>query len=136
MLIQQRSRNKKHNPLAWTLSVAGHVPSGEGYEEAAHRELKEELGFDINLAPYEKAIFRSPTETQIITSYIGKFIAGTRVIINNDEIEDYKFVTESELEDLNIKDKVENISLNDLRKFFRGKYDEVVNRLNKNETLE
>lgn len=45
LLIQQRSE-KVFKPLLLNQSAAGHVDEGETYEEAAYRELKEELGLD------------------------------------------------------------------------------------------
>jgi len=44
ILLQKRSMKKDLHPGLWTTSVSGHVDSGESYEEAAHREMKEEIG--------------------------------------------------------------------------------------------
>lgn len=46
ILLGQRSENKKRNPLKWE-TTQGSVKSGENSEEAAARELKEELGLNI-----------------------------------------------------------------------------------------
>ena len=46
ILLAQRSAKKKICPLLWDVSVAGHVDAGERIEEAALRELKEEIGLD------------------------------------------------------------------------------------------
>jgi isopentenyldiphosphate isomerase len=43
LALQQRSRQNSFLPLYWGTSSGGHVASGEGYEEAALRELREEL---------------------------------------------------------------------------------------------
>ena len=43
ILLQKRSLNKDIQPGKWDTSVGGHVDSGETYEEAAHKELYEEL---------------------------------------------------------------------------------------------
>lgn len=46
--IPRRSPNKRLYPMAFDMSVAGHVESGEQYEQAFKRELKEELNIDAN----------------------------------------------------------------------------------------
>lgn len=49
VLLQKRAATKKSNPLCWGSSCAGHVGVSESLEEATLRELKEELGMDINM---------------------------------------------------------------------------------------
>jgi 16S rRNA (adenine1518-N6/adenine1519-N6)-dimethyltransferase len=44
LLIQLRGRSKDQYPLTWDISVGGHVGLDETYDEAAQRELDEELG--------------------------------------------------------------------------------------------
>jgi isopentenyl-diphosphate delta-isomerase len=60
--IPRRSANKSIFPLHLDMSVGGYVRSGESYEEAFRREVKEELNLDIDrlqwrllghLTPYE-----------------------------------------------------------------------------------
>jgi len=42
--VQRRSASKDRHPLKLDSSAAGHVDPGESYEQAAVRELSEELG--------------------------------------------------------------------------------------------
>lgn len=46
VLLQKRSANKRFNPNKWGV-CSGHVDAGESLENAALRELKEEVGLDI-----------------------------------------------------------------------------------------
>lgn len=48
ILLQKRSDNKDSDPGCYDISSAGHIPAGSDYVLSAVRELKEELGVDIN----------------------------------------------------------------------------------------
>ncbi len=48
--LQQRARTKDSWPGAWDLSATGHVDPGETYDQAAVRELAEELAIDARPA--------------------------------------------------------------------------------------
>jgi isopentenyl-diphosphate Delta-isomerase len=48
VLLQKRSLTDYVHPGKWDISVAGHVPAGESYEKTAVREIKEEVGIDID----------------------------------------------------------------------------------------
>lgn len=49
ILLQKRSKKKDSHPGYWDISMGGHVDAGEEYEEAARREIREELGIDAPL---------------------------------------------------------------------------------------
>ena len=53
LLWQLRSAAKSVMPLTWDCACAGHVGAGDLPEAAAHRELREELGFDVALVAHE-----------------------------------------------------------------------------------
>lgn len=48
VLLQLRHHTKVIRPNVWDVSAAGHITSGDTPEETIVRELKEELGLDIN----------------------------------------------------------------------------------------
>ncbi len=49
ILVQWRTSTKPESPRTFTASAAGAVDVGETYEQAAHRELQEELGITKKL---------------------------------------------------------------------------------------
>lgn len=49
MLIHQRAHSKYHSGALWTNACCSHPRPGENILDAAHRRLKEELGFDCPL---------------------------------------------------------------------------------------
>lgn len=55
VLLQQRSLLKDAHPGVWDSSVSGHLDAGESYEQAAVRELEEEMGIQTDEAPLEIA---------------------------------------------------------------------------------
>lgn len=48
LLIQKRSLSKTAHAGLWDISCAGHIESGDSPEATVVKELKEELGLDIN----------------------------------------------------------------------------------------
>lgn len=60
MLIQQRQPHKKNWSNLWDVSSSGHVVAGETSQQAATRELKEEIGINYDfsgLAPVMSTSF-------------------------------------------------------------------------------
>jgi isopentenyldiphosphate isomerase len=51
--IPRRTANKRIFPLCLDMSAAGHVESGESYEESLKREVKEELNIDLDVVPFK-----------------------------------------------------------------------------------
>ena len=49
LLLQQRAAGKYHGAGLWSNTVCSHPRPGESIEAAAHRKLKQELGFDCAL---------------------------------------------------------------------------------------
>lgn len=55
ILLQQRCHDKDIQPGKWDTAVGGHVMPGEIWQQAARRELKEELGIEAR-QPLEHSI--------------------------------------------------------------------------------
>ncbi|OSY89390.1 hydrolase [Tenacibaculum holothuriorum] len=54
ILLQKRALTKKVFPGLWDISVAGHIAAGENIENAAIREIAEEIGFTISQKELQK----------------------------------------------------------------------------------
>ncbi|MBN1807974.1 MAG: NUDIX domain-containing protein [Planctomycetes bacterium] len=70
LVLQKRSLLKKIQPGKWDTSVGGHVLAGETVEQAAARELHEELGISgpapVFLYQY---LWESPVEREFVTTF-------------------------------------------------------------------
>jgi len=99
ILIQRRSPNKKVYPGVWAETCQGHVSYGLSYEETAHKELQEELGFDTSLKLIEKTLIKFPNETHFAAWFVGWY-RGEKIKPEPAEVADYKFVDCQELAQL------------------------------------
>ena len=61
MMLQMRSKTKSFAPSYWVTSAGGRVDEGETYEEAAYREMKEEIGIREELKEINKHYYNHTT---------------------------------------------------------------------------
>lgn len=83
--LQKRARWKDRHPLQWDSSAGGHVSAAEGYDEAARRELREELRIDVPLEKLLKLPASTRTDQEFIWLYRGHVQNAVRP--NRSEIE-------------------------------------------------
>lgn len=100
MLIQQRAEGKYHSGSLWSNACCSHPMPGESTIGAAHRRLKEELGFDCDLdalftMQYKTEVDNSLTEHEYDHIFIGNY--NGPVNINPEEVKDYKYISLTEL---------------------------------------
>jgi isopentenyl-diphosphate Delta-isomerase len=69
LYLQLRSAAKDTHPGKWTTSASGHVDPGESYEQAARRELKEELGLECPLSYLGKLGAQPATDNEFAAVY-------------------------------------------------------------------
>jgi isopentenyldiphosphate isomerase len=70
LLLQLRSKDKDIQPGKWDTSVGGHLAVGEGYEQAAVREMAEELGITgVGLSYLYDYPLRNEVESEDIRSF-------------------------------------------------------------------
>ena len=89
VFLQKRSRWKDRHPLLWDSSAAGHVNADEGYDEAAKRELKEELGIAVPLEKVLKVPASERTGQEFIWLYRGRHDG--EFLLDRGEIETGRF---------------------------------------------
>ena len=90
LLLQKRSMNKDVAPGKWDTSVGGHISSGETLEEAARREMEEELGItSCGLKFLYSYIHSNPYETELVYTY--SCIHEEAIKFNEDEIDEVRF---------------------------------------------
>jgi isopentenyldiphosphate isomerase len=69
LYIQRRARSKDTYPGQRDLSATGHVRVGETEDDAAARELVEELGVRTVIRRVDTMLLRLPAETEFATIY-------------------------------------------------------------------
>lgn len=63
--IPRRLHTKKNFPSCLDMSMGGHVESGETYEHAFAREMKEELNIDVTQVPYREIGYLVPKDLNL-----------------------------------------------------------------------
>ncbi len=124
MLWQQRAKTKRVGPLKWTITTAGHVIFETTYNEAAHRELIEEAGFDTDLSEIYSEFHLSKNEKHIMKFYIGKY-DDQKIIPQESEVAQYKFLSVGMVEKMR-KDgeKIGRGSLECAKRIANGEFDQ------------
>lgn len=91
LYLQRRSQAKETWPGFWDSSCSGHVLEDESYEEAAARELNEELGLSGSLECVGKIPACEETENEFVTVYA--MIYDGPITPNEAEIDEGRFVS-------------------------------------------
>ena len=63
-LLQRRAEGKYHFPGLWTNACCSHPRPGESTADAAHRRLREELGFDCPLTERFQFEYKAASEAE------------------------------------------------------------------------
>ncbi len=95
LMLQQRALSKYHSPGLWTNTCCSHPRVGEDTSEAAHRRMKEEMGFDCRMEEkfsfvYQAEVGNGLIEHEFDHVFIGKY--NNPPVINPDEAESWKFM--------------------------------------------
>ena len=100
IMLQKRSTGKYHCGGLWTNTCCGHPRDGEELLLAAHRRLREEMGFDCVLREsfvfsYSIVLENGLQENEIDHVLVGRY--GGDPILNPEEADDWKWVKIGEL---------------------------------------
>lgn len=107
LMLQQRASQKYHSGELWTNTCCSHPRDGETSEEAAHRRLMEEMGFDCDIKKGLEFTYRAELDKGMIEHeydhlFIGRYDGEPE--INHDEVMAWKWMNI----DLLSKDIVDN----------------------------
>ena len=96
MMLQKRADDKYHSPGLWTNTVCSHPRPGEDVEAAAHRRLKEEMGFDCPLSElfsfqYKANVGGGLTENEFDHVFIGN--TDVQPVPNPEEVSEWKYIS-------------------------------------------
>ena len=94
MLLQQRGLRKYHSGGLWTNACCSHPKPNEKTIDAAHRRLKEEMGFDTELTKafdfkYKADFSNGLTEHEFDHVFVGYYDG--KIEYNFDEVETYAY---------------------------------------------
>src|ERR1700733_6898427 len=66
LLLQKRASTKYHSAGLWSNTCCGHPRPGESIQPAAHRRLREEMGFGCDLQEVFKFLYKAKLENELI----------------------------------------------------------------------
>ena len=100
MLIHRRALEKYHTPGLWTNACCSHPRYDEKLEDAVHRRLIEEMGFDCDLKEIFTFIYKAEFDNGLIENELDHVFIGYHdgaVNPNKDEVHEYDWVETDEL---------------------------------------
>ncbi|MEJ6981180.1 isopentenyl-diphosphate Delta-isomerase [Pedobacter sp. P351] len=103
MLLQKRASSKYHSPGLWTNACCSHPAPDESTIEAANRRLPEEMGFNCPLTEIGAFTYRAEFENGLTEFEFDHVFVGTHnaaVIPNPEEVDEYKWLSLSEIDKL------------------------------------
>ncbi len=129
ILLQKRSPKMELSPDTWDSSAAGHVDRDESYEEAALRELEEEIGLkDVELEEIHHWHSYKASGNRILNRFNKLYrvrVNQTKFVLQETEVSEVKWFSLSEIRRL-IEKQPERVSgglIEDI-KMYRAHHDE------------
>ena len=101
LLLQQRALTKYHSAGLWTNTCCSHPRIGETIEQAAHRRLTEEMGFDCELSTKTSFIYKAAFENGLTEHEFDHILVGNfngEISFNSTEVKNFKWINLEELQ--------------------------------------
>ena len=92
MLLQQRALNKYHSAGLWTNACCSHPMPGEKTQDAAHRRLMEELGFDTTIEKIFDFVYKAKFDNGLTEHEFDHVFAGEyegKLNVDTGEVNDF-----------------------------------------------
>ncbi|MGC8478519.1 MAG: isopentenyl-diphosphate Delta-isomerase [Candidatus Micrarchaeia archaeon] len=106
LMMQQRALTKYHGAGLWSSTTCSHPFPGEKPIDAAHRRLKEEMGFDCDLKELCSFIYKAEMENGLTEHEYDHYFVGVyngRPKINKEEANDWKWMSIKEINEQIVK---------------------------------
>ena len=96
IMLQKRAATKYHSQGQWTNTCCSHPAPGETAEQAAHRRLQEEMGFDTPLREVFSFIYKATLDTGLTEYEYDHVFTGVFSgipVCDPDEVADWAWVS-------------------------------------------
>lgn len=101
LLIHKRAEGKYHSAGLWTNTCCSHPAPHEDIETAAHRRLKEEMGFDCPVEVQFHFIYKTALENQLTEHELDHVLIGIyngEVNPSPEEVSDFRWMALDQLQ--------------------------------------
>jgi isopentenyl-diphosphate Delta-isomerase len=102
VLMQKRAAGKYHSGGLWTNTCCSHPRAGEELIDAAHRRLREEMGFDCELEERLTFVYRAELDNELTEHEYDHLLVGSwdgPVAPEPEEADGYEWIEVDELRD-------------------------------------
>jgi isopentenyl-diphosphate delta-isomerase len=96
LLLQKRADTKYHSASLWSNTCCSHPKPEEKLMAAAHRRLKEEMGFDCKLSKISHLLYKTTLSNDLIEYEFDHLLIGHFdgiPAINTEEVSDCKWIS-------------------------------------------
>ena len=126
LLLQKRSTSKKTHPNCWDISGAGHIKAGESVVDGAIRELKEELGVEVEEKDlqYIATIKSTKNPKNMEFQYVYLLNCNKEIeeyIFEDNEVSEVKYIFYKDLEKM-VEEKIEGLLIHEEEYKYLFKY--------------